>query len=79
MGVVFPVSEGSQYLQPIHLRQPQIQHDQVVSSGGRQAEALHPIANQVGMITLFLEPALHVLAYGAIVLDYQDFHASTGR
>ena len=52
---------------------------QVVAAARGEAEPLHPVVHQVGLEVVLLEPALDVLADGAVVLDDQDLHAWTGR
>jgi hypothetical protein len=76
---VSPIAEGPQHLQAIHFRQPQIQDDQIVSATGGQAEPLHAVFYQVGVVALLLQTPLDVLPDGTVVLDHQNFHAYTGR
>ena len=78
-GRVAAVAQRAEHLEAVHPGQPQVEHDEVVPPARGETQPLHPVVHQVGLIALLLEPALDVLADGAIVLDDEDLHAATGR
>ncbi len=70
------VAQVAQHLEPGHLRQPQVEDDEVVLPTGGEAQALESVRGEIDVEALFLESALHVLPDGTVVLDRQDLHAS---
>src|SRR5215217_3350127 len=76
---VSPVAQSPQHLQAVHLRQPEVQYDQIVASARRQSQPFPAVFHQVGVIALLLQTAFDVLAHGAVVFHHQDFHGWTGR
>ena len=74
-----PVAKRPQHFEAAHPGQPEIEHDEVVPAARGEAQSLHAVVHQIGVEVVFLQPALHVLADGAVVLDDEDLHAGTGR
>ena len=72
------VAEGAQHLHARHPGQTEIEHQDVVLAVRRQLQPLGAVVHQVYLHPLLLETSLHELADGPIVLDHQNFHASSG-
>ncbi len=64
---------------PGHPGQAEVEHQQIVQAAGGRLQPLEPVVHQVGVVAVLLQPAPHVGADGAVVLDDEDLHTVSPR
>src|SRR5437764_78130 len=78
--VISPGILGGQRVENLEARfpwQPHVEEDEVVRLRRGAALPFLAVGDQVGGVSLLLEPALHVLADGRIVLDHEYAHTGS--
>src|SRR5258708_10741095 len=72
------VAQGAQDFQSADLRQPEVEHDEVVVALCRVAPPLFAVGRQIRRVAPLREAPLYVLADRPVVLDDENLHP-TGR